>query len=422
VKVKAVSSRRRTIGKRRALGLRCTISRRRERQHFPRTPRRMSRSIHRSALAIAAMLLLTACQDAVTLAPSTVSRASSAPRDARAAAPDTIIGGQRWMRIGTIVPPGDTLVAPPEPYDPRRHGRLLSNPLAAANLALRPGFRSPPKRVPPHKYPAPMVPCDADGCPEDSGGSADPPPPGNGDRGFFFTQTSQYWYGASAVNDIRGISLPAPLSGTDGVFLYAPTMMPAGGACLEVTQVYARFNGSSATSPNLGVWDWCQSAPSGRFVVYMPEDATFRNHFVRTYQGRDTYSISIETPALGPTIGQCWYTDMYDYTLGGWVQLTSSCGNPYHGWGTTGWTMWESWYLMDGGRCPTLPSIRATNVVLYDPRVGYPNSTPFTDWPADYSTLGPYGGCWAAGTYTFNFPGDGSAPNSWLAATPSATQ
>lgn len=162
---------------------------------------------------------------------------------------------------------------------------------------------------------------------------------------------------------------------------------PDQGSCLEATQVYRRLAGGATTGKYFGVWDHCQSGNPGAFLVFEPQDPNWQNRYVRTYQGKPTYSVSITTINSGSTMGQCWYANIYDYILGGWVQKLSRCGIPVHNWAYVGWTMWESWYLTNSTICPTLPSIRSLDIVLYDPYTASP--TPFTNWPSDIGPNGP---------------------------------
>ena len=264
------------------------------------------------------------------------------------------------------------------------------------NLARRPGFVAPPKGVPTDRAAAPR---------------------GEAYRGLRWGQISARWYGASSVYDVQpSLVLPSARPSRGGVWLYAPTTLPTGGACIEVSQVYQRLAGEIATGKYFGLWDWCESGPNGKFAVFEPEDSLFHERYVRSYQGRDTYAVSIVTPNTGHTYGQCWYASIYDYDAGGWVGRLVSCGIPFHGDAVNGWTMWDSWYVADNGRCPTLPSIRALDVSLADP--GTSSYVAFTNYPADHADLAPSGRCWARGKYRFDFPVPGLAANTWRADTP----
>lgn len=207
------------------------------------------------------------------------------------------------------------------------------------------------------------------------------------------------------------LGLPTPWGGHD-IFVYAPTMLAPGGACIEIVQVYRRLNGGATTGKLFGLWDWCVQ---NRFVVLQPQVTAWTDRYLRTYQGKPMYAVSIVTANTGSTFGQCWYANLYDYLLGGWTQLLQACGTPLHGFMATGWTMWESWWLTNGA-CPNMPSIRSLDIKFYDPQSS--TALPFTNFPTDYSTLGPFGSCWPGGQYTFDSPVPGQGANSWRGNTP----
>lgn len=305
----------------------------------------------------------------------------------------------QWLPVGTKVPPGQAICAPPEPYDPAKHGPPLPPPTNLVNLAARPGFVSPPKRDP-----------------------TVPPPPGEGDRGLWLGQITEPWYGASSVHDVQwNLTIDTTFIGRNGAWIYAPTMLPPGGACIEITQVYQRWAVQDTTGKYFGLYDWCESDSTGRFVVFDSEgDTAFSNAYIRPYQGRDTYDASIVTPATGHTYGQCWYADIYNYTLGGWQEFLRSCGNPYHQAQNYGWTMWESWYTADDGVCRSYPSIRALAIAFADPDSS--KWVPITNHPSDHWNLTGGHYCWGQGgttpVYTFESPVPGLAANTWRADTP----
>lgn len=304
-------------------------------------------------------------------------------------------------------------------------------------------------------------------------------PPGTGDQGFYLYQRSHIWYGIAAVFDFMTVDLPAPTgvplqspgctptmssistpaaaldrrgfstvpsasrSMSDGPItagsspppptcyyparvVYAPTMISPGGSCLEVTQANVRFTPFSGTQHFLGVYDWC-TQPARLFVVRQPLDASFRNRYVRSYKGRLTYSVRQMTATrpdftVTSTVGGCWTVNLYDYLQGYWVQLgTTVCGQPFHGLGTTGWTLWESYNVADGSiPCPSIPSVRSTDITLFMPRPLFeaPTPQPFTNYSSDFSSRGATGACWTSLRYTFAWPAPNDALNSWQAATP----
>jgi hypothetical protein len=312
-----------------------------------------------------------------------------------------------------------------------------------ANLAARPGFVSPRRRLPappgvdrlPPTPPGsatgaspasdPCIDPNAEGCepppdPEQPGPS-DPFEPGNGDRGIYLFQQTQNWYGVYQVNELRtGVQLAT--TSPDGAYVYAPTVLAPGGACVEVTQVYRRATPRHDMESLYGVWDWCESATAtarGRFVVFQPQDRGFTDRYVRLYHGRPSYAISVLAPSVGgDTYGGCWYTSIYDYSTGSWAQMAARCGRPHHGY-RHGWTMWESYDVANQSPCPVVPSIRALDVQLYKTD-GVSNTTvPLYHALYDRSALVQRGACWLNGTYKFTLAHDDASNRSyWVAETP----
>lgn len=138
---------------------------------------------------VGSVLALTSCNIPVD-APS-----GPVPRQAQGAFSDT---ARTWLPVGTIVPVGAAIAAPPEPYNPAKHGPALRSDGAFENLANSPGYQSFPKR----------------GRSEGGRGGSTAPPPGNGDRGFFLTQASRPWFGMSAMYDLNlNLQLPTPWGG-----------------------------------------------------------------------------------------------------------------------------------------------------------------------------------------------------------------
>ncbi len=100
--------------------------------------------------------------------------------------------------------------------------------------------------------------------------------------------------------------------------------------------------------------------------------------------------------------------------------IANLCGNSYlpttH---TQGWSQWEAWYVANEGNCPSIPSIRAMDIIYYD-ATDYMQH-PITDYPGYIGRWPPIGDfpCWFEGIYTFDYPAPGLSPNSWKANTPS---
>lgn len=325
------------------------------------------------------------------------------------------LGAQRYLPVGTIVPVGVPITAPPEPFDSRRH-TYASSSLDAINLVGKPGEVLPP-RFRSRKTPSGSV-----------GFVQGTPAPGSADFAIKMQQYTQQWYGVYQVNDV-GLDLVLPQrTAQDTGYVYAPTLLPPGHTCIEVTTVHRRGPGASAPTKHYQGWfDWCYLGPTGvegRWAVFVPIDAQsgFLDRYVREYLGKPTLTVSIVTPT---TFNGCWYGHMYDYLVGGWVQTLASCTRPTSYspgdfGGAHGWTAWESWYVAGNPVCPLLLDIRALNIQFANPNTS--QFQPITDTPNDVSATGSVSNCWTNlgyGPYTFVFPGGGAGlpANSWKAIT-----
>ncbi len=315
----------------------------------------------------------------------------------------------RYIPVGTVVPVGVSISAPPEPFDHRRHTRV-PNELAARNLVGRPGVTLPPRwrngiaRTPPSGAALLMA----------------PPPGGAGDAdaGLILHQATAQWYGAYQLSDVGlGVEIPerSTLQGTG--FLYAPTLLAPGQTCIEVTTIHLRHPGPSESTEHYQGWyDWCESGVNGAWAMWLPLDAAFQNRYVRVYAGVPTVTVAIVTPT---TFNGCWYSDIYDYLVGGWTQVFTSCASPnsYSPGGQYGWTFWESWGVAGANGCPSITSVRALEIQLANPQTGSWQPLPASDQNFSGNAL-----CWTnvgGSKYTFHFPGDavGFSENSWLADT-----
>jgi hypothetical protein len=311
-----------------------------------------------------------------------------------------------WLPYGVPVPPGQVLTALPEPYTPRKHGALLPDQTPESNLIGLPGFVVGPS---PRRFPA------RGNTPASTVG----PSPGTGDHPIFLYTTSVRWNGVSAVHDVHtDLAIPTvtTLTNAGAVFIYSPTLLPPGGSCIEATTIHQRTQFDNATTHLQSWYDWCgynfQNHQNNWFRMDSI-NASFINRYVRTFNGQPSLSITIVTPT---NYNGCWFGSLYNYLVGGWEQKMTSCGTTQIGH-STGWTMFESYNLMDFG-CPTIQSTRASAVNFADPRPG-PDWVPITDYPNDYSEGGSsYGTCFAQNVYTFQFPAPNVGPNSWLAKTP----
>lgn len=278
----------------------------------------------------------------------------------------------------------------PEPYDPKKHGPPLMNTIPGQNLANVPGANIPRRKRVPTRFNIPS---------ED---------PGSGDRGYFLYADGYNSAGIYVLNDAQtDLIIPDNAVGTT---IYAPTHMSAGGACLETVTAHYRYSGT-ATIHGHGFWDWCRSSPGWQTFEEM--NSTWKAKYVRVQDGEERYLTQVVSTTPDNPTGGCWQGLLYNYQTTQWEQKAYSCGNNQTGWGTTGWTMWESHYLMDQAQvCPVFPSIGAWHIITLGTSGGMWYSLGF----GAQGPLGPTGLCWTNGTYTFNVPS--TSNNSWIAYTP----
>jgi hypothetical protein len=99
--------------------------------------------------------------------------------------------------------------------------------------------------------------------------------------------------------------------------LYAPTALPPGGACSELTTAYV------SSGPVLWAWDWCSGRDTIGKLVKM--DAAFMSTYTTVVNGSSAYSEQeIQTTASNNT----WTTYLYNYVTHAWDTFYSSSGTP----------------------------------------------------------------------------------------------
>ncbi|WP_212830719.1 carbohydrate-binding protein [Catellatospora sp. TT07R-123] len=101
---------------------------------------------------------------------------------------------------------------------------------------------------------------------------------------------------------------------TGGDYVYAPTAIPAGSACIEMTTAY------TPTGPNLWAWDWC----GGRDGVgkLTPMNASFLATYTTMVNGRPAYSLDEHKTS---TTANTWTAYLYNFQTHAWdVYFTSS--------------------------------------------------------------------------------------------------
>ncbi|MEU7866627.1 carbohydrate-binding protein [Dactylosporangium sp. NPDC049140] len=122
----------------------------------------------------------------------------------------------------------------------------------------------------------------------------------------------------------------APATTTGGDYVYAPTALPGGGACIELTTAY------TPSGPDLWAWDWC----GGRDGVgkLTPMDANFLNTYTTTVNGRRAYSMDEHKTS---TTSNTWTVYLYNYVTHAWDTYFTSSGVYDLPQFNFGWNMFE---------------------------------------------------------------------------------
>jgi hypothetical protein len=110
--------------------------------------------------------------------------------------------------------------------------------------------------------------------------------------------------------------------------LYAPTMTPANGSCIEVVTVH------TTSTPQIWAWDWCNSIAPGAEVTV---NSAFVAKYTTTVNGRTVYTQkNVQTNKSSNT----WTSYLYDYETKAWDTLFTSSGTDQSGL-SYGWDMFE---------------------------------------------------------------------------------
>jgi hypothetical protein len=115
-----------------------------------------------------------------------------------------------------------------------------------------------------------------------------------------------------------------------GDVVYAPTALPSGGSCMEMTTAY------TSDGPVLWAWNWCGGNDGvGKLVTI---DASFLSTYTTTVNGQAAYSTEIrQTNASNNT----WSSYLYNYQTHAWDIFYTSSGSYDLGETNFGWDMFE---------------------------------------------------------------------------------
>ncbi|MBB4927633.1 hypothetical protein [Kitasatospora kifunensis] len=151
--------------------------------------------------------------------------------------------------------------------------------------------------------------------------------------------TNHDWWGTEVSPDssaLTGITATQSvdssllLSNSDDV-LYAPTVKPRDGACIEVVTVH------TSTAPQIWAWDWCTTSADQSVGATENVDSSFLSTYGTTVNGRGAYTVKV---ALTDPASNTWTAYLYNYATGTWQTFFTSSGTDQAGV-SYGWDMFE---------------------------------------------------------------------------------
>jgi hypothetical protein len=207
------------------------------------------------------------------------------------------------------------------------------------------------------------------------------------------------------------LTLLDPVSNQIGdVLLYAPTMHPPNGSCLEAGTAY--YNGGSYTDNQTHMYIYAYDFCGGPSREIHPDTVPgwFDTYVRRSPDGFPEYTVQI-CNCIAPTI---WSQRYYNYRTHRFDTFYKTSGT-YTGFGDGGWTQFETKYNVPVGTLapcsPNLPSIEESNVRFYSGRrpifLDATNSSLDQPEPGETS-FGAYGDCFNSNvtpaSYRFTLP------------------
>jgi hypothetical protein len=115
-----------------------------------------------------------------------------------------------------------------------------------------------------------------------------------------------------------------------GDYVYAPTALPAGGACIEMTTAY------TPAGPDLWAWDWCGGRDTVGKLTRM--DSTFLATYTTTVNGHPAYSLDEHQTS---SASNTWTAYLYNYRTHTWDSYYTSSGAYDLSGYPFGWDMFE---------------------------------------------------------------------------------
>jgi cellulose binding protein with CBM2 domain len=98
-------------------------------------------------------------------------------------------------------------------------------------------------------------------------------------------------------------------------FVYAPTALPPGGACTEMTTAY------TPSGPKLWAWDWCGGRDAIGKIVNI--DSSFLSTYTTTVNGQQAYTMQ---EVLTSAASNAWTVYLFDYTTRAWDTFYATSG------------------------------------------------------------------------------------------------
>ncbi|MEU6174243.1 hypothetical protein ABZ832_20265 [Streptantibioticus parmotrematis] len=149
------------------------------------------------------------------------------------------------------------------------------------------------------------------------------------------TKVSASSHALTSVIATQSVDTSLRLTNSDDV-LYAPTLKPRDGACIEMVTVHTN------DQPQIWAWDWCTS--TGQDVgASVDVDSSFLKDYGTTVNGRSAYTVEV---ALTDAASNTWTAYLYDYATKAWQTFFTSGGTDQAGV-DYGWDMFEFYSAVD---------------------------------------------------------------------------
>jgi hypothetical protein len=148
------------------------------------------------------------------------------------------------------------------------------------------------------------------------------------------------FFNDNASSGLQATHTVLDITASGGDYVYAPTALPPGNSCIELTTAY------TPDGPKLWAWDWCGGRDTIGKLVDM--DSTFTATYTTTVNGRRVYSMDEHRTS---TTANTWTVYLMNYRTHAWdVFYTSSGQKDIPG---SSWDFFEI-YTASGSYCHDL--------------------------------------------------------------------